>query len=150
RGLDDLGFALRDVANRYLHELLDLRDLADHVEHDRRVRPLEALVRFAQIAVRVDVEDAEFAVTLGDARDRAVRHGMIAADHADELAGAKLAIDRLVDVAIEPRAEIVDALERADEARIATEPPADCDDLLGIAARFAAPLKHVLGDVAHR
>src|SRR5206468_12458974 len=67
-----------------LHQFPDAVEPRHDVVEDRGVRPGEALVRVAQIGVRVEVEDAEAGMALGEGADRAERDGMIAAEGRSE------------------------------------------------------------------
>src|SRR6266851_2857612 len=65
RVIDHPHLGRTDVADAGLYELRDAIDLRHDVVKDRRMRPGEALVRVAQIGVRVEMQNSETGIALG-------------------------------------------------------------------------------------
>ncbi len=136
-GLCTLPLPARELPNADLHQTLDLGHIAQHVRHYGGMRVLETLVGVPQVAVRVDLQHAERAVTLADGAYQTVGRRVVAADQTDDPAlgepvlrlGEYLAVDlgrSLVYLAHLARVELVgyDAAAALFEV---------CDHTLGIA-----------------
>ena len=103
------GLLVAEVPDADLHERRKRRSLAQRVEHNRGVRAHEALVGFPQVGMRVDVQNAEPRMPLGDGPDQPERHAVLPADHAHRLAGIQPAAGLGVHFGLEPLRPFVDA-----------------------------------------
>jgi hypothetical protein len=150
RAVDAGGLLVGEVAHAHLDELGDARHVVEHVGHDGRVRPGEALVRGAEVGVGVEVEHAHPREALGVGLDAAEGDGVVAADEGHELAAveppAHLAVDEVVHLA----AEEVDLGEGGGERGGARDVTPDGDHLLGEGAGLAVAAAHPVGLGRHR
>ena len=84
--VDRAQFVFAEVTDADLHEPRHAVHLFEHVVEDRCVAPAKALVGDAQVGVGIHVQHTKTREGRRRGSDRAERHRVIAADHADDLA----------------------------------------------------------------
>ena len=68
-GTGHLQLLVAKIAYAHLHQRPDARGLVQRIVHDRRMRISEALVSFAQVGMRIDMQDADAGIPPGHRPD---------------------------------------------------------------------------------
>ena len=131
------GFRSAEIPHGDLGDLLHRRHVAQDVEHDRSMRELEAFIGIAQVAVGVDMQDAELPVAVAQGTDQSVRRRMVAPDEPHGLPGVEPPCGLRPDVGVHGTAAFVDAAHLAYHIVVLGTAPAFevGDHLLRIAAQ---------------
>ena len=107
------GLRLAEIAHGDLSDPADLRHVAQDVEHDRRMGKFKTLVSVAQVAVGVDMQDAERFVTGPQGADQPVGRRMVAAHEPHDLARVEPAGGLCLDIGVHGHTALVHAADLA-------------------------------------
>ena len=102
-----------EIAHCDLGDFFHRRHVAQDVEHDRSMRELEAFVSIAQVAVGVDMQDAELPVAVTQGTDQSVGRRMVAPDQSHGLPCVEPPRRLRPDVGVHGAAAFVDAAHLA-------------------------------------
>ena len=138
--LNELRFALAEISNSHLHQLLDAGQTRHHIVKDAGVAPRETFERITQVRVRVNLQNAHAWMAQREFSNQSERAGVVAAEHRWNGTAVQDALGFARNVTVHAFARCVHCCERLRVGLcfrlVAWHRAANLDDGLGHSARL--------------